>query len=181
MSKKIIIVLLSVCLLLITTISLVVFNIVYDAGHIYIGEIKIENQGQYHSFLDAIFVTGVTVAVLDIQPSGEDIPIYKESLWVDYPKLPVIIGFNLRSVRNPIVNLVGVKIYNNENGNPYDDTTELYDKTVYSVCMAMVGYGLTFGIWISRNGIYEVRKITQSTQKATLGKAVTRSAQEGKG
>jgi len=166
MRKKTTIVLFSVCLLLITTISLVVFNLVYDAGHIYVGRIEIESKDQYRAFLDAISVVGVTVDALYIQNGGKDILIHIEELRIDDSKVPVVLVFVLRSRNHQVVNLDGVTKSYDEAGNLCDDTRELHDKLVYSVCMSMGGYGLTIGTWISRNGIYEVKKITQSTRKA---------------
>ena len=143
---------LSIALFLITTISLVMLNIYYHEPRKYIGHINIESQEQYHAFLDAIFVAGVSVNVLDLQTYpyiGKDIPTYREGLWVDYPELPIAIGFDLGSTKNPVANLVGVNMYQNGDETQY----------VPYVAIFMVGYGLAAGAWISRKGIYQEQKV----------------------
>jgi len=148
---------LSIALFLITTISLVMLNIYYHEPRKYIGHINIESQEQYHAFLDAIFVAGVSVNVLDLQTYpyiGKDIPTYREGLWVDYPELPIAIGFDLGSTKNPVANLVGVNMY--QNGFGIQLAVQHY---VSYVAIFMIGYGLAIGAWISRKGIYQEQKV----------------------
>ena len=162
MSKKAsrIIVLLALGLFLATTVSLAVLLSAYHERVEYSGKIMIESQEQYHGFLDAIFTEGVGVNALYWQRGNlTSLPTQREGLWVDYPyPMPAPMGFNLSATQNPLVNVAGTKLYREMHGGAMGRN---YGSIIYSFGIAMVGYGLAAGLWISRNGIYENPKLVK--------------------
>lgn len=145
----------SVLMLLATTGGLLLLNLTYHTMPKYIGEIRIESQEEYHSFLDAIFAGNVSVNVLDMQPSGVDIPTVRSELQADYSELPVVLGFDLSAEQNPLGNLSRVKLYSEFYGGPLGRD---YGRLVWSLVAGLVGYPVSVGLWISRKGIYEHAK-----------------------
>ena len=166
MSKKAsrIIVLLALGLFLVTTVSLAVLLSAYQGRVEYSGEIMIESQEQYHGFLDAIFTEGVGVNALYWQRGNlTSLSTQREGLWVDYPyPMPAPMGFNLSATQNPLVNVAGTELYREMYGGAIGRN---YGSIIYSFGIAMVGYGLTAGLWISRNGIYENPKLVKVRSK----------------
>lgn len=145
-------VLLSLVMFLVTTVSLVVLLSAYQERVEYSGEIMIESQEQYHNFLNAIFIEGVGVnALYGQQGNTTSLPTQREALWVDFPyPLPAPMGFYLSAIHNPLADLAGVDLY----GDMYGGATGRgYGRLVYSLSISMVGYSLTVGLWISKNGV----------------------------
>lgn len=153
----------SILVLLITTGGLLTFRLTYveEPSYSYIGEISIESQEEYHAFLDAIFVSSVTVNVLDIQPMGKDIPTTRTALWADYPSLPVVLGFDLNATGDPLGNLSNVKIYSGVHG-------RVSELSLLTAVICIIGYPISIGLWISRKGIKEVRHINTERTSVNL-------------
>ncbi len=137
----------ALCLLLATTAGLIAFGLYHHEGRSYIGEISINDQNRYVTFLDAIFVPSVKVNVLDIQPIGTDIPTVHEELLAAYPSpAPIVIGFDLSAKQNPLEKLDGVRLY---------EQSFLPFKIVPMLAIAMIGYGTALGLWLGRKGFTE--------------------------
>ena len=148
-------ILLSICLLLATTIGLVMFNISFKADTIYMGVITIESQEEYAAFVKALSAEDVKINGLYYPtdtPYGLTIRYVPEGKHYAY-FLPARIGFDVQSSKGDPTAYLGNTVYYTVVMDivNHDSITQI----ILSLCIAAVGYGLAIGAWISRNGIYQ--------------------------
>jgi len=152
------IILLSILVFLVTTAGLLSFNLTYHEECCrYSGWVAIDNQKQYQDFLDVIFIDSVKVGSIEINGKVYK-NIGKEELQDKYQvSMPKLVGFDfnvLDGTGNPLKSLSSIVYYTLGEG-VYNVQSQ--SRLIFNIIIFMIGYGIAIGLWISRNGIYEVR------------------------
>ncbi len=153
------IVLLSILVFLVTTAGLLFLNLTYHEECCrYAGWTAIDSQEQYRDFLDVIFINSVKVGSIEINSKVYK-DVGKEELQDKYQvSMPKLVGFDfnvLDGTGNPLKALSSIVYYTVGEG-VYG--VQGLQRQIFSMVIFMMGYGIAIGLWLSRNGIYEVKK-----------------------
>ena len=148
--------LLAIAFLVATISTMIIIGVAYSDSTTYPGEIEIATQEGYDIFIDKVFTDGVTVNILDIQPSGAN--FYEKGAWIADPPddFPTIIGFSYTvqpGTDNPLRNLEGVRYYTTDMGYLLGAK---HDRQAYTIIVMLLGGSASVALFIySRYGLHE--------------------------